>query len=176
MRIYYIEVLISLSFCIESTLLENIKIKRIIEKKEWTSVQDSFYIPRSICEPGDSRYERYCIADSEICKTALDNRSLCSCPANSSTLTYQNKLWRCRGNREVRRNLGKWSSKSLPRTRCLLPCKAFEFRCVRQSINLIWSTFALVYATVHDILYFKLTFHWISLCLTVSNITPLSST
>ncbi|XP_068714883.1 uncharacterized protein [Montipora foliosa] len=104
MKIYLVEVLISLSLCVEQTLLESIEIRRFIGEDE-----DSFYIPRTVCDQGDSRYEQYCASGHDICErqdTVTDNRYLCSCPRENATLTYRDNLWRCRENVEVRRHLG----------------------------------------------------------------------
>ena len=111
MKIYLVEVLISLLFCIEPTLLENIEMRRFIGLDEtWKSVKDFFYIPQTLCDQGDSRYEQYC-SSHHICKrqvTVTDNRYLCSCPLENATLTYRDNLWRCRENVEVRRHFGKF--------------------------------------------------------------------
>ena len=111
MMIYLVEVLISLLFCIEPTLLENIEMRRFIGLDEtWKSVKDFFYIPQTLCDQGDSSYEQYC-SSHHICKrqdTVTDNRYLCSCPLENATLTYRDNLWRCRENVEVRRHFGKF--------------------------------------------------------------------
>ena len=41
-------------------------------------------------------------------KTVNDHHYSCSCPMESATLTYHDhdKIWRCRGNEEVRQQLG----------------------------------------------------------------------
>ncbi|XP_068714877.1 uncharacterized protein [Montipora foliosa] len=104
MKIYLVGVLISLSLCVEQTLLESIEIRRFIGQDE-----DLFYIPRTVCDLVDSRYERFCASGHDICEspgTVTDNHYLCLCPPENATLTYRDNLWRCRENVEVRRHLG----------------------------------------------------------------------
>ncbi|XP_068713121.1 uncharacterized protein [Montipora foliosa] len=67
MKIYLVEVLISLSLCVEQTLLESIEIRRFIGEDE-----DSFYIPRTVCDL-DSRYEQFCASGHDLCESCEIN-------------------------------------------------------------------------------------------------------
>lgn len=103
---YLVQVLITLSLCAESSPTENIEIRRFIESPgdNWKSTKDSFYLPKSVCEQDDERFQQFC--DSSICDEQEHHIS-CSCPTSNSTLIYRNNLWKCRGNIEVRTQLGR---------------------------------------------------------------------
>lgn len=96
---YLVQVLITLFLFAESSPTENIEITRSIGSS------DSFHIPESVCEEEDGkRSHQFC---TTICKEQDDDFS-CSCPESNSTLIYRNNLWKCRGNIEVRTQLGRW--------------------------------------------------------------------
>ena len=88
---YLVQVLITLFLFAESSPTKNIEIRRFIgfSRDNWKSNEDSFYIPESACEEDDDDFS-------------------CSCPESNSTLIYRNNLWKCRGNIEVRTQLGRW--------------------------------------------------------------------
>ena len=103
---YLVQVLITLFLFAESSPTENIEIRRSIRSSHnnWEPNEDSFYIPESVCEEeDDKRSHQFC---TTICKEQDDDFS-CSCPKSNSTLIYRNNLWKCRGNIEVRTQLGR---------------------------------------------------------------------
>lgn len=103
---YLVQVLITLFLFAESSPTENIKIRRSIgsPRNNWEPNEDSFNIPESFCEEeDDKRSHQFC---TTICEEQDDQFS-CSCPESNSTLIYRNNLWKCRGNIEVRTQLGR---------------------------------------------------------------------
>lgn len=109
---YLVQVLITLFLFAESSPTENIEITRSIGSS------DSFHIPESVCEEEDGkRSHQFC---TTICKEQDDDFS-CSCPESNSTLIYRNNLWKCRGNIEVRTQLGCAKNSLFPNEDMKLP-------------------------------------------------------
>jgi len=99
------KVLMTLLFYFDTAFSEEIEIGRFIQDK-WWNVNDFFNIPHSVCNDEDNQYRDYC---STVCNVGTGNGNpyySCSCPDTNSTITYDNNQWRCRGNAEVRKQLG----------------------------------------------------------------------